>query len=169
MGGNPRAEPPVLVRPIDGGSFRDVLDLEVTPEQTAWVASTARYLALCAYGGTWHPLGLYAGDAPVGFAMWALDPDDGSHWIGGFLIDRRHQRRGYGRAGMLALIDWLRDEQRATALALSYHPDNVVAGRLYASLGFELTGEREGDEVVARSASAKRTGGASAARRARRC
>jgi diamine N-acetyltransferase len=138
------------VRPVDGGNFREALDLEVTGEQSRWVAPTARYLALCAYGGLWHPLALYADDAMVGFAMWARDPADGSHWIGGFLIDRRRQRRGHGRAAMLAIIDYLGREQRATAFALSYLPDNDVASRLYASLGFVETGEREDEEIVAR-------------------
>ncbi len=140
----------VDVRPIDGGNFRDVLDLEVTEEQTAWVAPTARYLALCAYGGLWHPVGIYAEGLAVGFAMWARDPEDGSHWVGGFLIERLHQRLGYGRAAMVAIIEYLRGNQAATILALSYHPDNLVARGLYASLGFVETGEHEGDEVVAR-------------------
>lgn len=140
----------VEVKPIDGGNFREALDLEVTDEQSAWVASTARYLALCAYGGVWHPLGLYADEVMVGFAMWARDPGDGSHWIGGFLVDRRHQGRGHGRAAMLATLDFLRREEGATTYALSYRPDNVVAKRLYASLGFVETGETEDEEVVAR-------------------
>jgi diamine N-acetyltransferase len=140
----------VEIRPIDGGNFRDVLDLEVTDEQAAWVAPSARYLALCAYGGLWHPLGIYAEGSAVGFAMWARDPEDGSHWIGGFLIERSRQRLGHGRAAMLAIIEYLRSHQAATSLALSYRPDNVVARRLYRSLGFVETGEREGDEVVAR-------------------
>jgi diamine N-acetyltransferase len=140
----------IEIREIDGENFRVALELEVTPEQTAFVASTARYLALCAYGGLWHPLGLYAGDTMVGFAMWAHDPDERSHWIGGFLIDRNQQRRGYGRASILALIEWLRTSQDAGDVALSYAPGNEVAARLYASVGFRETGEREGDEVVAR-------------------
>lgn len=140
----------IEVRPIDQGNFRDALDLEVTAEQSAWVASTARYLALCAYGGLWHPLGLYADGSMVGFAMWAHDTDEGSHWIGGFLIDRARQRRGLGRVAMPAVMEYLRQAQGATQFALSYAPGNAVARRLYASLGFVETGEAEGDELVAR-------------------
>ena len=141
----------VKIHPIGNDNFRDVLDLEVTKKQAAWVAPTARYLAVCAYGGTWHPLGLYADDTPIGFAMWAYDPADGSHWIGGFLVDRSHQGRGLGRAAMLAIMDYLRSSEGATRFALSYVPDNAVARGLYASLGFVETGEREGDELIATS------------------
>lgn len=140
----------ISVHPIDASNFRAALDLEVTHEQTAWVASTARYLALCGYGGLWHALGLYAGEEMVGFAMWARDDTDGSHWIGGLLIDRHQQRRGYGRAAVTALVDWLRREQGAQEIALSYHPSNEVARHLYMSLGFSETDEHEDDEVVAR-------------------
>jgi diamine N-acetyltransferase len=143
-------DPIIEPRPIDAANFRAALDLEVTHEQTAWVASTARYLALCGYGGLWHALGLYLGDDMVGFAMWARDDTDDSHWIGGLIIDRRQQGKGYGRAAVTALVAWLRREQGATEIALSYHPANDVARRLYASLGFAETGEHEGDEVVAR-------------------
>ncbi len=142
--------PAIAVRAIDASNFREALDLQVTHEQTAWVATTARYLALCGYGGLWHALGLYADTEMVGFAMWARDDTDGSHWIGGLIIDRRRQRRGYGRAAVQALVEWLRQEQDATELALSYHPANEVARRLYTGLGFTETGEYEGDEVVAR-------------------
>jgi diamine N-acetyltransferase len=82
--------------------------------------------------------------------MWALDTGEGSHWIGGFLIDHRHQRRGHGRAAVGALVEWLRREQGATSLALSYHPDNVVAERLYTGSGFAATGEEEEGELIAR-------------------
>jgi predicted kinase/RimJ/RimL family protein N-acetyltransferase len=142
--------PTIVPRAIDRSNFRAALELEVADEQLAWVAPTARYLTLCAYGGDWQPLGLYAGDEMVGFAMWARDPADGSHWIGGFLIDRRHQRRGLGRAALAAVIDWLRREQGAANLALSVSLDNAVARRLYASAGFVETGELESDELVAR-------------------
>ena len=32
---------------------------------------------------------------------------------------------------------------------ISYEPENEIARKLYASLGFEETGEMDGDEIVA--------------------
>jgi len=40
---------------------------------------------------------------------------------------------------------------------LSYEPENVVARRLYTSLGFVETGERVDDELVARRAADEAT------------
>jgi diamine N-acetyltransferase len=131
-------------------NWRDCADLEVNADQSSFVAPVTRYLCLCHYGGLWSPLAVRAGGAIVGFVMWAVDPDDDSGWIGGLVIGRQHQQRGYGRAAVLALLERLRREQGCTSAALSYAPDNAAARALYASLGFAETGEREGDEIVAR-------------------
>lgn len=32
---------------------------------------------------------------------------------------------------------------------LSYEPDNLLAKKLYSSLGFEETGDYDGDEIIA--------------------
>ncbi len=155
----------VSVEPVTGETWRDVASLRVTESQRAFVAESAYYLCLCCYGDLWHPLAVRANTVQaqgaradnaraestvVGFLMWAIDPEDRSCWLGGILIDRDHQRRGYGRAAVEAAMRRLRDEQEVTGFALSYEPDNVVARGLYRSLGFEETGEREDDEIVAR-------------------
>jgi len=139
----------LTVMPVDADSWRAVAALEVTEAQRAYVAEPVHYLALCAYGGLWHPLVVRLGGEVIGFLMWAVDPDDGSCWLGGILIDRRHQRRGHGRRAIEAALAMLSAEGGHRSFALSYQPDNP-ARRPYLALGFEETGETEGDEVVAR-------------------
>lgn len=140
----------VTLRELDGANWRRCRDLAVAPEQRRFVGSTAEYVMLCTYGGDWHPVTIYAAEDMVGFAMWAVDPDDGAFWIGGLLIDQRHQRRGYGRAAVQELIACAA-RRGHRGVALSYKPDNPAAA-LYRSLGFVETDEREGDELVARLA-----------------
>jgi diamine N-acetyltransferase len=139
----------LTVTPVDADTWRAVAALEVTEAQRAYVAEPAHYLALCAYGGLWHPLAVRLGGEVIGFLMWAVDPDDGSCWLGGIVIDRRHQRLGHGRRAIEAALAMLADEGGHRRFALSYRPDNP-ARRLYLVIGFEETGETEGDEVVAR-------------------
>jgi diamine N-acetyltransferase len=143
-------DPVVELVEVTAANWRDVADLEVTDEQREFVAPVSRYLCLCHYGDLWKPLAISERDEVVGFVMWAVDPDDGSGWIGGLVIGREHQRRGYGRAAVLALLERLRREQGCLTAALSYAADNAAARALYASVGFAETGEREGDELVAR-------------------
>lgn len=143
--------PHVTVEPVDRSSWRAVADLEVHVAQRAFVAEPARYLALCCYSDVgWSPLAVRADGRIVGFLMWAVDPEDGACWLGGILVDRRHQRRGIGRLATMRAIERLHRQHGHRAFALSYLPENVAARRTYAALGFAETGETEGDEVVAR-------------------
>jgi diamine N-acetyltransferase len=140
----------VTVTPVTAENWRLVADLDVRDEQRAFVAPVTYYLALCAYdGGPWQPLVVYSGATVVGFVMEAVDPSDGSCWIGGVVIDSASQGRGFGRATMEALIARARAGSRPS-VGLSYHPDNTVARQLYASLGFVETGEVDGHEGVSR-------------------
>ena len=139
----------VRIVPVGHPNWRAVADLDVAEEQRRFVAATTRYLSLTHMGEQgWAPLAILAHDATVGFAMWGHDPADDAYWIGGFLIDHAHQRRGYGRSAMEALIAMAR-ASGAPRVKLSYDADNRVARALYAGLGFRETGEMSGDEIVA--------------------
>lgn len=142
---------PLEIVPVDPTNWRAVADLEVTPEQRAFVTEPSRYLALCCYGlDGWSPLAISVGGKVVGFLMWAVDPEDGACWLGGVLIDRAWQRRGIGRRAVLAALELLAERHGHRRFALSYMPENDVAGRIYAELGFVETAERAEDELVAR-------------------
>ena len=144
----------VWLEPVTEESWRNCAALSVRPDQADYVATVTYYLCLCAYGTTWQPMAIRRGDRVVGFCMWGVD-DDASRWIGGLVVDAAVQRTGVGRAALVALIERLEADPACTGVALSYPPANVVARRLYASLGFVETGETEDDgaEVVARRAS----------------
>ena len=148
-GDRDRNETQVSLRPVDPGNWRDVANLEVSEDQREFVAQPAYYLSLCCYGGDWHPLAICRDEQVVGFMMWAVDPADGSCWLGGILIDRGMQRRGYGRRAVEAAIAMLSDKYGYTDFALSYQPANLVAKHLYGKIGFVETDEREDDEIVA--------------------
>jgi len=139
----------VALHPVNRDNWREVAKLEVSVAQREFVAEPLYYLALCNYGGLWQPLAIYWGDQVIGFMMWAVDTDDGSCWLGGILIDQKHQRKGHGRKAIQAAIRMLSDEHGYQNFALSYSPENS-AKNLYHSLGFIETDEWEGDEIVAR-------------------
>lgn len=142
--------PEVALGPVDASSWRAVAAVEPRPDQAQWVAPVTRYLCLCLYDGVWQPLAVRAGDDVVGFVMWALDEDEGSHWIGGLVVDAAHQGRGIGRATVTALLRMFEGLEGHREAALSYEPGNTAARRLYASLGFVETGEESEGELVAR-------------------
>ena len=126
-----------------------VVGLEVEPGQRRFVAPVEHYLELCDRPDSpWRPFAVLEYGEVVGFVMHGVDPDDDSAWIGGLVIDRAHQRRGIGRAVVDLLVARASADGRASAL--SYEPANSVAKGLYERAGFVETGERDGDEVIAR-------------------
>jgi diamine N-acetyltransferase len=141
----------VDLRPVDKGNWEACAAIRPAPGQERFVAAVAWYLCLCHYEQSWRPLAIYAGAEVVGFVMWAVDPDDGSYWIGGLVIDARRQGEGNARAAIAALLERFR-AAGAVEAALSYQPENERARALYASLGFRETGERAEGETVARLA-----------------
>lgn len=132
------------------GNWRGVAQLKVAAEQQAFVAEPCYYLALCCYGDIWQPLAITLDGKVIGMCMWGIDPEDGSCWLGGVLIDQSYQGRGYGKAALQTALNMLAEQHGYRDFALSYSPTNQVAKTLYATLGFRETGEQVDDEVVAR-------------------
>ena len=147
----PKSSPPTItLRPVDRDNWREVAKLKVSEAQSEFVAEPLYYLSLCHYGEVWNPLAIYLDEQVIGFMMWAEDPDDGSCWLGGILIDSAYQRRGYGRQAVLTAVDKLSKKHGFHHFALSYQQANTTARQLYTRFGFVETGEQEGDEIVAR-------------------
>ncbi|WP_082926806.1 GNAT family N-acetyltransferase [Paenibacillus tuaregi] len=139
--------PVVELRPVDENNWYDCTELEVSDEQKSFFPVPAVYwLAESAYCG-FTPLALYTDEELVGYAVTAVDPDDGSHWIMAFMIDQRFQNRGLGRSGMKQLIQYMRDKYACSKIVIGHRPENVQAAALYASLGFEEV-DREEQEVI---------------------
>ncbi|PWI10863.1 GNAT family N-acetyltransferase [Streptomyces sp. NWU339] len=140
----------VVLEEITDENWRDVADVTPADDQRRFVAALgARYLLLSLRDGTWNSLAVRAGGEVVGHVMWAYDEEDGTHWIGGMVVDAAEQGKGVGRATMRVLVRRLAALPSCREIRLSYHPENTPAARLYASLGFTPTGEFEDEEVVA--------------------
>ena len=134
---------------ITAENWREVVQLNVNPKQRKFVADPSYYLLLCHYGKMWHPLAIQLNENMIGFMMWAIDPDDNSGWIGGFLIDAGWQGKGFGKQAMEAILDNLKETHAITSFALSVQPENPAVP-LYEKFGFIKTEEWEGDEIVMR-------------------
>ena len=148
-----------------------ILNLHVNKEQRNFVATNKdslvhACLAMTADGKQVFPFGIYKDKKAVGFIMIGYDigEDDGtepcadwflrnSYFIWRFMIDKRYQRKGYGREALRLAIDFIRTFPcgEAAYCWLSFEPKNEVARKLYLSLGFEEKPElcKEGEEIPA--------------------
>ena len=155
----------ITLMKVDAHNVWELLELQVHPEQEAFVASNTEsiveaYTTLAA-GGTALPFGIYAGNQPVGFVMFGYGaiPDDedeppvadGNYCLWRLMIDRRFQGRGYGKAALEAALRYLAGVPCGPAeyIWLSYEPANQQARALYRSMGFTENGQMCGDEIVA--------------------
>lgn len=133
----------VHLRRITIDNLQECLDLKVDDSQKSLVATTAQSLAEAYVDSNLVPLAVYDAaargyeqpDVPmVGFTMYELVAGVG--FIMRLLIDRKHQRQGYGRATLVEVIRRLKLYPDVEIIATSYRKENEVAAKLYKSLGF---------------------------------
>lgn len=112
--------------------------LKVTEEQRKlFTAPVVYWLAESKYETHFNPLAIYLKDIMVGFAIYIVN-ESGVGEIEAIMIDQNHQGRGYGRSAMMALINLLKYEYHCKEVRLSHRRKNVIASKLYESLGFEV-------------------------------
>lgn len=140
----------ITLRPLDATERARMLELEVAPAQQGFVASNEESIEEADDGDHCVPLAIYADNQPVGFTMYALDPDDDNYWIYRLMIDQRYQRRGYGRQALLEMLKLMATLPGCGHVTLSVVPENETAMALYRAVGFRATGEIIGGEVVFR-------------------
>lgn len=120
--------------------------------QNTFVAPNAYSLAQALFHPRAWYRAVYAGKAPVGFVMLDDDPDKPEYFLWRFMIAPPFQRRGYGAAALSLLVDHVRGRPGAKELLVSYIPHEQGPAAFYRGLGFDETGEVDGDEVVMRLA-----------------
>lgn len=136
------------LKPITLDNFKEVIRLKVAEDQKGFVASNVYSLAEAYASPNCVPLAIYDGDTLVGFTMYnRCDPNEGHLWIYRLMVDHRFQRRGLGREAMRLLLKTIMAElddsvlypNKPTEIYISFEPENLVAKKLYLTLGFRST------------------------------
>ena len=165
----------ITLKEVNYDNYDELIDLKVKVDQRNFVASNiyslAEAYAVVASKGYALPYGIYLGDKPDGVLMIGYGPDleyakkefdedeeipyflPGSYDLWRFMIDRKYQRRGYGREALKRALDLIKTKPLGEAeyCWLSYEPGNEVARNLYLFFGFEEQPEhyKEGEEMPA--------------------
>ena len=146
----------VELREITSANRPAVETLRVTPAQEQFVEGVAGSLVEAADTPGACPWfrAVYAGDEPVGFVMLSDNiPPDRTEYLGPYflwrlLIDARFQRRGYGRAVLDLVVDYVRTRPGGDRLLTSYVPGDDGPLDFYLRYGFTPTGETFDGEPV---------------------
>ena len=145
------------IRPVTKDNWQALIKLKVRDDQKHFVASNVYSIAQAQFGdeyeGHWElqPFGIYEGDTPVGFLMYALNfshPREQAY-IQRLMVDEEFQGQGYGKFGMEWMLELFRADERIKKVSISYEPKNEGARKLYASLGFAETGDIVDGETLA--------------------
>lgn len=140
----------VTLRPIDEGNFLDAFRLELAPGQEKYVSGPIRSLAQAyVYREQCQPFGIYAGERMVGYVMVIYDYDIPEYDIWHMMIDGAQQGRGYGKEALKRVLEYIATKPfgASNRVALTCNKQNIPGLTLYQSLGFEATGNVDGDEI----------------------
>lgn len=115
-----------------------------------FVASNAYSLVQAAYGEPgWVVKAIEHDGAPIGFAMYGHPPDDpGITELCRFMIDRRYQGKGLGKAALALIVKTMKAQYGCDKIYLTTEPTNARGKHVYEGFGFRATGERwDGEDV----------------------
>ena len=144
----------IALRPITTENWRECVKLKVNDDQRYFVAPNMFSLAESAFQPDYKlvPLGIYDGKTMVGFLMFGQPKYEGKDvwFIFRLMVDAAHQKKGIGRAAMVAVIKDISAKPDCDNIYVSYDPENTVAAKLYESLGFLTEGEIIEEEVLVR-------------------
>ena len=141
---------PIELRKITEDNFIDAFNLKLGEGQDKFVSHPIRSLAQAyVYRDQCQPFGIYHDDQMVGYVMVIYDYDIPEYDIWHMMIDASHQGKGYGKAALALVLDYIRSKPFGDSgrVALTCNRDNPGALGLYRSMGFELTGSEDEDEV----------------------
>lgn len=132
--------PLVSLREITADTVRAICELEPHEAQSGFVAPNAVSIAQAHFNPAAVFRAIYADAEPVGFIMWRPGDDRASCFLWRFMIDGRHQGRGYGRE---AIALWLKSlpPQGYRLAQTSYVPGEGGPHGFYLAQGFVDTGE----------------------------
>ena len=133
----------IHLREVTPDTCVECINLRVDDSQAELVATNAKSLAEAKVNPTLVPLAIYdraaLGDPKpmvpmVGFVMYVITCRVG--FILRLMIDRAHQRQGYGRAATLEGIRRLKLYPGVEMIATSHRRENEAVAHLFQSLGF---------------------------------
>jgi diamine N-acetyltransferase len=124
----------------------------LSDEQKKMVAPNAYSIAQAYFEKHAWFRAVYADDVPVGFVMLYDDAEKDSIYLWRFMIAGLHQGKDFGRRALQLVFEHAKERPNVQEIKASYVPIDGGSGPFYRKLGFEPTGEMEGEEVVIRLA-----------------
>ncbi|GFZ75776.1 N-acetyltransferase [Paenibacillus marchantiophytorum] len=132
-------------------NWYDCTRLKVKKEQlNVFPAPVVYWIAESKYVDDFELRAIYCDDNLIGFLAFCKQPDgEGNHWIPAIMIDENNQGKGYGKTAMKKLIELI-ESMGCKRIMIGHRPNNLIAGRMYESLGFKKASEEIIDGEIIR-------------------
>jgi diamine N-acetyltransferase len=127
----------IELKPITVDNWKSCISLELAPDQQNFIASNLYSIAEAQFYPDARSRAIYNQENQlVGYALFGRDVFTQKWKIFRIMIDKSHQRKGYGEAAMKEIIKIISEESDCDDILICYQHDNHVARSIYASLGF---------------------------------
>ena len=151
------SKPKIKLVEITRDNFDAVVELELEEYQKEFICPNVDSIAGSMFSPFSHLNRLRAicmDEKVVGFVRYQYGEigefDEKECTIWQFMIDRQHQNTGIGKAAMSLLLEEIKsNSDRCNLVDIYYEPHNLVAKKLYSSLGFKEVGDRGDGTVIA--------------------
>jgi diamine N-acetyltransferase len=142
----------IKLKKVTANNWEAVVELRLGAGQEDLVANNLYSVAEAQFDPDAHPRAVYAGKRVVGFLMYDVQKTRGKAQeasIYRFMIDRKHQGKGYGRSALSKALEEIQAIPGVNRISIYYMPENLVAKSFYASFGFVEVGRNRDNEVIA--------------------
>lgn len=133
---------------IDPDNWR--LGLKVSETQKRFVSDSMKLLARAyAYRNSRsNAFVIYNDSNPVGMALYYDCDEINAYDFSQLFIDERYQGNGFGIESAKQILELMKNDGKYDKVILCYIDGNEAAKNMYEKLGFHLTGECDGNEIV---------------------
>jgi diamine N-acetyltransferase len=139
----------IILEEINEKNWYECCQLKLASDQEAYMEPNAISILQSQYEQSLRAYAILYDGRMAGLLMYNTVPEElDSFWIYRIMIDSSMQGQGIGKAATLLMIEKIAQLPGAKKVAVGYHPDNLAAHNLYASLGFIDKGDRFGREMA---------------------
>ena len=125
----------ISLREITQDNFYACMKLSVRKDQP-FVASNSFSVAESKIFPNWITNAIYNDEEMVGFMMYEKNYEENELYLCRFMIDQKHQGKGYGKAALDKLKEIAMSDENINKIKLSTDPKNVNGIRIYEKFGF---------------------------------
>lgn len=127
---------------VNEDTIDDAKELKVLPQQNCFIETVMESYIEAKKRAFWKPIIILDAKEYIGFAMYGLFEEENKEnqlWLDRFFIDYRYQGKGYAKRVMVLLLAKMKEEYGNLPIYLSVYKENILAIKIYQSLGFVFT------------------------------